>query len=81
VWQRNNYIKGIENCDSKAVNDEVLKRTFIQLYNDMVEDKGSFYAQKVVHTLEGRVRDHTGFKSYLRNNKISSNKYLLRVPH
>lgn len=42
MWQCNNYIKGIENCDSKAVNDEVLKRTFVQLYNDMVEDKGSF---------------------------------------
>lgn len=43
MWQCNNYIKGIENCSAKAVSDEVLKRTFVQLYNDMVEDKSSFF--------------------------------------
>lgn len=42
MWQCNNYIKGIENCDSKAVSDTILKETFVKVYNDMLKDKGSF---------------------------------------
>lgn len=43
VWQCNSYIKGVENCPSKAVNDSDLKEAFIRLYNDMVKDKGFFF--------------------------------------
>jgi len=43
VWLCNSYIKGVENCPSKAVNDTDLKEAFIRLYNDMVKDKGFFF--------------------------------------
>lgn len=43
VWQCNSYIEGKKNCSAKAVDDLLLKRAFIQLYNDMVVDKGSFF--------------------------------------
>lgn len=43
VWQCNSYIEGKKNCSAKAVDDLILKRAFIQLYNDMVVDKGSFF--------------------------------------
>lgn len=43
VWQCNSYINGKKNCSEKAVDDLTLKRAFIQLYNDMVVDKGSFF--------------------------------------
>ena len=43
VWQCNSYIRGVKNCSAKAVDDLTLKRAFIQLYNEMVVDKGSFF--------------------------------------
>jgi len=43
VWQCNSYIRGVKNCSEKAVDDLTLKRAFVQLYNDMVVDKGSFF--------------------------------------
>lgn len=43
VWQCNSYIRGVKNCSAKAVDDLTLKRAFVQLYNDMVVDKGSFF--------------------------------------
>ncbi|WP_083642500.1 recombinase zinc beta ribbon domain-containing protein [Desulfosporosinus metallidurans] len=43
VWQCNSYVKGVENCPTKAVNDTDLKEAFIRLYNDMVKDKGFFF--------------------------------------
>lgn len=43
VWQCNSYIEGKKNCSAKAVDDLILKRAFIQLYNDIVVDKGSFF--------------------------------------
>lgn len=43
VWLCNSYIKGVENCPSKAINDTDLKEAFIRLYNDMVKDKGFFF--------------------------------------
>ncbi len=43
VWQCNSYIRGVKNCSAKAVDDLTLKRAFIQLYNDMVVDKGFFF--------------------------------------
>jgi len=43
TWLCNSYIKGVEICPSKAVNDIDLKEAFIRLYNDMVKDKGFFF--------------------------------------
>jgi DNA invertase Pin-like site-specific DNA recombinase len=62
VWQCNSYIKGVENCPTKAVNDTDLKEAFIRLYNDMVKDKGFFFKMFLeninkVMTKESKIAD------------------------
>lgn len=43
VWQCHTIVNGKRVCYEKSVDDIVLKNAFIQLYNDMVVDKGSFF--------------------------------------
>lgn len=56
VWQCNGYIRGGKRtCDTKAVGDTTIKMAFVDLYNELITNKGNFF-DTFIKTIEGVVK-------------------------
>lgn len=64
VWQCNGYIRGGKRtCDTKAVGDITIKMAFVDLYNQIIADKGKFF-DSFIKTIENVIKNSPDKENY-----------------